>query len=145
MRSWDEEPRTGNGPGPDGARSVLVVEDDRDHALLIRLAFERSDPPVQIGLVPCAEDAITLLRAGESFHAIVLDINMPGIGGLGFLEWYAFALLSSLPPVVVYSSSGDPGLRDQCLAMGATRFVQKSADFGELVPVVDAVIAAGTD
>ena len=77
--------------------TVLVVEDNPDHTDLIEIAFTGLAPNVSIAPVWSAEEAIEYLRGQGPDTAygrarlpavIVLDINMPGIGGLGFLQWY---------------------------------------------------------
>ena len=128
---------------------VLVVEDDPDHLALIQIAFARLDTNARIHATRSAEEAIAFLEGpwpdadyGRSHlpDLIVLDINMPGIGGLGFLEWYSERPLSTEIPVVVFSSAGDPDLVRQCFALGAREFKQKPADFSELVPIVQRVL-----
>ncbi len=71
---------------------------------------------------------------------IVLDILMPGIGGLGFLEWFASQPELADLPVVVFTSSEDPDLARQCFALGAREFTIKPSDFTELVTVVQRVL-----
>ena len=128
---------------------VLIVEDNPDHVVLIQIAFTRLDTNARIDVTRSAEEAIAFLEGpwpdtdyGRSRlpDLIVLDINMPGVGGLGFLEWYSECLLWTEIPVVVFSSAGDPDLVQQCFALGAREFKQKPPDFSELVPIVQRVL-----
>ena len=129
--------------------SVLIVEDDTNHVMLIRLAFARADASARISATQSAEEAIAYLRGSwpdtdfgrsEVPDVIVLDINMPGMGGLGFLEWYNGESKIADIPVVVFTSSADPDLVRRCFALGAMEFMAKPLDFGELVPVVQRVL-----
>ena len=130
---------------------VLVVEDALDEAFLIKmvlLAHMAIRPYVTVRHT--AEEAITYLESllgrggpwykGERPDLIVLDISMPGIGGLGFLDWYSEHRLATEIPVVVFTSVRDPDLARQCFARGAREFKQKPADFRELVPIVQRVL-----
>ena len=125
------------------------MEDNPDHVVLIQIAFTRLDTNARIDVTRSAEEAIAFLEGpwpdtdyGRSHlpDLIVLDISMPGIGGLGFLEWSSERSLSSEIPVVVLSSAGDSDIGRQCLALGAREFKQKPTDFRELVPIVQRVL-----
>jgi len=66
----------------------LLVEDNRDDIRLMELAFERlgfKPPPVAHD----GQEAIDYLlnRKNPVPHAILLDLKMPGMGGLEFLRW----------------------------------------------------------
>ena len=65
---------------------------------------------------------------------------MEGIGGIGFLEWYASQRGMQHVPVVVFNSLEDPDLAHRCMTLGAREFKVKPADFSELVPVVHQVV-----
>ena len=128
--------------------TVLVVEDDLDHTDLIEIAFTQLHPNVSIAPAWSAEEAIAYLRGPDTDQGraslpdvIVLDINMPGIGGLGFLEWYGRQARAIRDiPVVVFTSSVDPQLGKLCFELGAREYKVKPADFGELVDVVHRVL-----
>ncbi len=129
---------------------VLIVEDDPDDAFLIKAVFTHLDARAHITVTHTAEEAVAYLegpwggtdlgRSEEPPDMIVLDILMPGIGGLGFLEWFASQPELADLPVVVFTSSEDPDLADKCFALGAWEFKTKPSDFTELVTVVHQVL-----
>ena len=129
---------------PDKRYLVLVVEDDPNHALLIKLAFEQGDSNAQVRLTTRAEGAIAYLQGLKADSAalpdiVVLDISMPGIGGMGFLEWWSREGDWDIP-VIVFTSSDDPELAERCFTLGARDFKEKPADFGELVELVRRIL-----
>lgn len=79
------ERSVGEAPAPQATRClrILVVDDDE----LIRLSTSRL--LAALGHVPVVavsgECALDRLNAGEAFDVVLLDINMPGIGGVGTL------------------------------------------------------------
>ena len=75
---------------------VLVVDDERDHALFIKDTLEDTNIPIQVHMVESGEDAIAYLSGDGRFadrndypfpFLILLDLRMPGIGGFGLLRW----------------------------------------------------------
>jgi CheY-like chemotaxis protein len=85
--------------GP-GKRRLLLVDDDpaTRKAVMALLARE----PVEAVEAGSGEDALARLAAGEVFDCMILDLGLPGIGGLELLKRCAEQQLG-LPPVVVYS------------------------------------------
>ena len=124
--------------------SVLVVEDNATDALLITTAFSHRDEKAHVQVARSAEEAIAHLTDADFGHnvlpdIILLDILMKGVGGLGFLEWFRGSHKIDLP-IVVFTSSQNPDLKRQCLALGAAEFKVKPTDFSEFVDVVNRVL-----
>lgn len=69
-------------------------------------------------------EAIERLSLNE-FALIVLDLNMPDIGGVEVVEFVrAQDRLRSLP-ILIVTTRGDEGSRQQVLAAGASRYMTK--------------------
>jgi len=107
---------------------VLIVEDDPNHVLLIKAVFAHFDSNAHITVANSAEEAVIQIAGpwtdsdvgqAELPDVIVLDIKMAGMGGLGFLRWYAGDLRIAHVPVVVFTASQEPGLERLCVSLGA--------------------------
>lgn len=135
---------------PGSAFVVLVVEDDPDHAALIQAAFCYRDFPCHVHVTGSSEEAMDYLigrwpfedvKRNPSPHVIILDLGLPGMGGLGMLHW-----LNTRPeawgrtPVVVFTSNTDRAVAVQAMALGAREVIVKPNDFTELVDIVDAAL-----
>lgn len=130
--------------------SVLVVEDDQDHAALIQAVFNYRDFPCTFHVSGSSEEAMDYLLGRWPFDnrvrhpipdVIILDLGLPGMDGLGFLRW-----LETRPepwahtPVVVFTSISDRSVAAQATALGAREVKVKPSDFTELVDTVERVL-----
>lgn len=111
------------------------------------LAYD--DAGVHVQVASSAKEAIRYLRGpwegldfdnAELPDVIVLDISMPGVGGLGFLAWYQTQPKLARVPVVVFTSSGGQELERWAMELGAREFMIKPTDFALLLPVVERVL-----
>lgn len=87
-------------------KSILVVDDDDGDQFLTQRAIRKFDDSIVIHTAYDGEEALTLLRDQELRpDAIFLDINMPGMGGLEFLQSYSQC--DSAPSMVVMLTTSD--------------------------------------
>lgn len=87
--------------------------------------------------VTSAEEALVLLD-GYQPDVMVLDINMPGMGGIEMLK--KLSLRSMMKPVVIMLTNNTfAGYRDECMRLGADYFLDKSRDFGMIPSIVEKV------
>ncbi|MCP3144827.1 response regulator [Pyxidicoccus xibeiensis] len=68
----------------DGARKVLVVDDDADWREFLRLSLE--DLGYETTEASDGQEALDTLRRGERYRVMLLDLNMPGMSGLEVVE-----------------------------------------------------------
>ncbi len=119
-------------------KTVLLVEDNADEILLARRAFAKAGLEVRLRIVEGGEQACRWLQAeeGESLPALVLlDWQMPGKDGLTVLRELRACACASLP-VVVLSSSDEPGDIAAAYAAGANSYLRKPVDFDRFVQLV---------
>jgi carbon storage regulator CsrA len=121
-------------PGPSKAAPfcVLAVEDNPDHAELIRLALEEC-PSIQVTVVPTGEAAIRALGMHDGVRVkrpdlILLDLQLPGLSGIEVLHLIrSVPSLRKMPVVVLSCSKNDEDVR-RAIESGANAFVAKSTD-----------------
>jgi DNA-binding response OmpR family regulator len=117
---------------------VLLVDDEPDILLMLRMAFEDEGHEV----VMAADGRMALERLHEHGpDVVVLDMMMPVIDGLGVLE--AKQVEGETTPVIVVSAKSDPRDSRRALELGAVEYVVKPFDLDRLLALASAV--AGED
>jgi DNA-binding response OmpR family regulator len=115
---------------------VLIVEDDADIARLIGLKLKQQGlKPVFAADAVTAVTAVTIARK-EDPDLLVIDIGLPGGGGLLIMErMRAIAHLAMKPVIVISAREPIVGER-QAREVGATAFFPKPLDLDALVEEV---------
>ena len=129
--------------------TLLVIEDARDHALLVRVAARRALPGLDVRVAGDGVEGIAYLAATAPFHdrrshpfpdLVILDLLMPELDGFGVLEWIRDNRAFGYVPVVVLTSSEDPQHEGRSLALGAHAFYRKPTDLEGLGETVKAIV-----
>lgn len=116
-------------------RRLLIVEDEPDTLLLLRLNLEAAGFETAL-----AADGPTALRRIDEVdpHVVVLDLMLPGKDG-----WSVLAELAGRahrPAVVVCSAKRASRDRARAAELGAAAFVPKPFEMEELVGTVHAAL-----
>ena len=87
---------------------VLMIEDDLTLATIVSKHLKARGHEVRVAV--SAEDAAQLIAAGYRPTIVLLDINLPGDSGWGFLRGGTLAAAGA-PPVFVVSATAVPPSR----------------------------------
>jgi PAS domain S-box-containing protein len=117
------EPPPAVGRGP----KILVVEDDRDLAFLLRRHLESDG--YQVLLAGCGEDALWLARE-ERPQVVILDIMLPDLNGFAVLEALKAHPTTAPIPVVIASVLTEP---EKGYALGAVDYLPKPVSREQLL------------
>jgi two-component system, response regulator len=126
------------------SQTILLVEDNPDDEALTLRAFRKSDIRNEFVVARDGAEALTYLFPGDDGDGegalgpalILLDLNLPKVGGLEVLRRIQADERTRLIPVVVLTSSK---LEEDILASyrhGANAYVRKPVDFSEFVEAV---------
>ena len=115
--------------------TVVLVEDDENDAMLIRMAFERTAGEMGFVHLPDGDAAVTYLAGEGAYegraHArtpmlMLLDIKLPRRSGFDVLTW---ARSQPAPicrlPILMLTSSGQTSDVDRAFDLGATAYIRK--------------------
>lgn len=117
-----------------GSRLVLVVDDDDLVRRVVRAVLEVDD----LEVVEATDGEAALSLATEAHPAVVLlNLALPGIDGVEVCR----RLDHRSVKVVVLTAGDAPDLERECREAGAVAFVTKPFASGELVDLVEALLA----
>lgn len=121
-------------------KKVLIVEDDvfLGHVLAKYMTGEQVDT-IQ---VKSAEEAAAAIEKGIP-DIVVLDIYLPGMSGLEFLEKLRADEKTKALPVMVVSNASQSEDRDKAESLGATFFVKALVSPQEILDNVKKVLGEG--
>ncbi|THD60612.1 response regulator transcription factor [Phenylobacterium sp.] len=117
---------------------LLIVD---DHPVLregLAALLRQWGPETHILEARDAREAFDLLDRHEDIDVVVLDLLMPGLGGLAALA--EFGRRRPALPVIVLSSSEDSQVARQAIAQGALGYVPKSANPNTLLLAIKLVL-----
>ena len=108
--------------------SILLVEDDIVDHMLVKRAFKEIGITNSLIIISNGEAALDFLkdRGSEKPCIILLDLNMPGLDGVGALE--ALCDSGHGASVVVVTADIQSTSRARCLALGAHEVLNKPLD-----------------
>jgi type II secretory ATPase GspE/PulE/Tfp pilus assembly ATPase PilB-like protein/CheY-like chemotaxis protein len=136
-------------PGPVGERTVeetphlLLVDDDSVNRTLARTLLIKSG--YRVSEAQDGEDALAKLAEGESFALMVLDLDMPKLGGRDVLKRVRGSVATAGLPVVVLTGTHDEEAEIELMDFGADDYIRKPIDPPRFVARVKAALrrAAG--
>lgn len=119
------------------AKTILLVDDDGDDALLFKEALKRADATISLSRSTCCDSAMKLLNSSETLpDYIFLDINMPMVSGLDCLALLKKSKrLKDIPVIMCTTSSRDADVAG-AKSLGAVMFFTKPPSFDVLVEIL---------
>jgi response regulator NasT len=121
---------------PNSKHTILVVDDDR--LVLATLAHGLSQAGYDVIDADNGDDAILLAHQHRPDLAL-LDIRMQGKSGF---DVAAYLREQGVTPFMFLSAFADEQTAAQVKALGAVAYLVKPLDIGQILPVVEAALAA---
>jgi len=126
-----------------GPRRRLLIVDDEEAMRLLLAKFVQQDLGAEVTLAGTCEAALRLVRAAP-YDAIMLDLMMPGVGGVEVLRQIRGNSANRSTPVVIVSvlvndpETGEPLTEERARALGANAILPKPVDRGSLAATLRA-------
>ena len=119
---------------------LLIVDDEESTRLLIAHLLTKG-MTVEAQLAGTCEQALRLAN-NYAYDAILLDLQMPGIGGFEVLREIRAGSANMATPIMIVSVLDDQATNDRCMALGADGYLVKPVERRPLVYAVKALLAA---
>lgn len=117
---------------------ILLVEDNRDDVELTLQAFKKARITNPIFVVDDGAEALDYLFCAGRFterriedrpHLVLMDLNLPKVGGMEVLRRIKADERTKSIPVAVLTGSQDEQIPDECQRLGASTYIAKPVDF----------------
>jgi CheY-like chemotaxis protein len=119
--------------------TILIVDDDADGREAVARFLRRAGHEVV-----CASggsEALAMIPTAAP-QLVILDVRMPVMGGLSFLEVLRNYHRGSTLPVVLLTAMSDPAVAQRAAKFGVTHvFVKSNYTLPELLECVNALVA----
>lgn len=123
------------------SRPIMLVEDDQVDILTVRRALKEIAVRNPVVVRENGEDALAYLRDRASARPciVLLDLNMPVMNGLEFLQQARRDEQLRSIPVIVLTTSEEPHDKTRSFALGADGYMAKPLDYRRFVDMMRSI------
>ena len=121
---------------------VLIIDDDTAAAEALAKLLRREGHQAECACA--AGDALSHLHQHEP-DLVLLDLEMPRVGGLDLLDALRDEVRFADLRVAVFSGRDDPAAVEAADRLGACEFIQKGGDWTATYARIKAALAAAAD
>ena len=123
------------------SKPILLVEDDQVDAMTVKRALKELNITNKLSIVHNGEEALTFLRNPENEKPgiILLDLNMPKMNGIEFLQIAKKDDGLKRIPVVVLTTSKEDQDKVDSFNFGVAGYMIKPVDYRKFVEVVKTI------
>lgn len=119
------------------SRKILTVDDSPSVRKMVE--FSLKSKGYTMGSAGDGVEALEQL-AQDQYDAVVLDVNMPRMNGLEFLEKMKTHDEYAAIPVIMLTTEGQDEDRDKAMALGATAYIIKPFKPTQLLALLEDLI-----
>ena len=129
--------------------SVVIADDDEGHAMLVRRNIKRAGLDADLIHLHDGQEVLDYMyrrgqwaaRRGHDAVTVLLDLNMPRLGGMAVLERIKADSSLARIPVFVLTTSDNPSEIDRCYLLGASACLVKPVEFGAFGEMIQRLAA----
>lgn len=122
--------------------NILLVEDDEVDVMTVKRAFQKNHITNPLFVAADGIEALEMLRNGEipeGRRLVLLDLNMPRMNGIEFLQELRQDRDLALTPVVVLTTSNDDQDKVDAYNMNVAGYLLKPVTFQNFCDVMVAL------
>lgn len=119
--------------------TILYVDDDPDDRQLFIESVKAIDEHFICVVARDGLEALKYLEKNDLPDVVFLDINMPLMDGKKCLAEIRRNKKTSALPVIIFTTSNDPGERGECEVLGASDFVRKPVSYLDMAAILASI------
>jgi DNA-binding NarL/FixJ family response regulator len=123
-------------------KRILIIDDDFEIALFLRTTLEIIWPADEVINVPSGEEGLLEVRRGP-VDVIILDLKLPGIHGLEFVE--KVERVAPGTPIIIITGDRSPELHQKVRALGLAGFFLKPLHVDDISSAVRQILEGGPE
>ncbi|MFL9926113.1 response regulator [Herbaspirillum lusitanum] len=129
-------------PGTQQDVSIILVEDDDGHAVLVEKNLRRAGLTNGFLRLKDGQEAIDYFfgEGGDKPDmqnvVVLLDVNMPRIGGVEVLQQLKKEDKTAAIPVIMLTTTDDPREIERCYEFGCNVYITKPVEYDDFIEAV---------
>jgi len=121
--------------------TIFYTDDDEDDLSIFTDAVESLSKKIQLQTYSGGEKLLTAIyNPPPTPHVVFLDLNMPGKNGFDVLSELKNSEKKNDIPVVIFSTSNEPGIIERCRNLGASLFITKPVLMKDIIKSIEHAI-----
>lgn len=121
--------------------TIFYTDDDEDDLSIFADAVESIPQNINLQTYSEGEKLLTaIFNPPPTPYVVFLDLNMPGKNGFDVLEEIRKSDYKKDIPVVIYSTSSEPGIIERCRNLGANCFITKPVLMSDIRKAIEHAI-----
>jgi CheY-like chemotaxis protein len=120
--------------------TVLIVDDDEGHAILIRENLEAAGLRTRIEHFSDGQAVLDFFAKNNSHppdtYLVLLDIRMPKVDGIEVLRRLKSDPALANLPVIMLTTTDDTREINRCYALGCNGYIQKPVDYEKFADAI---------
>jgi len=118
--------------------TVFYTDDDEDDLSIFADAVESMPKKIDLLTYNGGEKLLTAIyNPPPTPHVVFLDLNMPGKNGFDVLAELRNSEEKKDIPIVIFSTSNEPGIIEKCRTLGANFFITKPVLMKDIVKSIE--------
>lgn len=117
--------------------TIFYTDDDEDDLSIFADAVESLPEKIQLNTYNGGDKLLTAIyNPPPTPHVIFLDLNMPGKNGFDVLAELRNSDRKDIP-VIIFSTSNEPGIIEKCRLLGANLFITKPVLMKDIIKSIE--------
>lgn len=117
--------------------TIFYTDDDEDDLSIFADAVESLPEKIQLKTYNGGDKLLTAINNPPPIpYVVFLDLNMPGKNGFDVLKELRDSEKKDIP-VVIFSTSNEPGIIEKCRLLGANLFITKPVLMKDIVKSIE--------